>query len=96
MLDHLPKDVKKYSETPVFTEVTVPKKITDNHSTKTGVWGKLCVIEGEVDYIIPHENDDKTPEIKRVISGDFAVIEPTIIHRAQPVGSAKFKVEFYK
>jgi tellurite resistance-related uncharacterized protein len=92
MLHTLPDGVTKYSETPVFTEETVPEKVTNNHSTKAGVWGKLCVLEGSVDYIILGPPED----IKRVEAGDFAVIEPTVIHRALPVGTAKFKVEFYR
>jgi tellurite resistance-related uncharacterized protein len=96
MLKKLPEIMKKYSETPVFTEETVPEKITSNHNTKAGVWGKLCVLEGTVDYIIPHGGSDKSAEVKRINAGNFAIIEPTIIHRAVPIGTAKFKVEFYR
>jgi tellurite resistance-related uncharacterized protein len=92
MKNQLPESVEKYGETIVFTEKTVPEKITNNHDTKPGIWGKLCVIEGIVDYIISGPPE----ELKRVTEGDFAIIEPTVLHRAKPIGPAKFKVEFYR
>ncbi|UTW56077.1 DUF1971 domain-containing protein [Kordiimonas sp. SCSIO 12610] len=92
MKTQLPENVEKYSETPIFTEKTVPKKVTENHDTKAGVWGKLCVLDGAVDYIIPGPPKQE----RRVFAGKFAVIEPTIIHRAKPIGEARFKVEFYR
>lgn len=45
--------IAKYSETPVFSEETTPSKLTSVHDTKQGVWGKLVVLAGEIDYIVP-------------------------------------------
>jgi len=44
MTDDIPADVHKYAESPIFTENTVPEKLTTLHDTKSGVWGRLCVL----------------------------------------------------
>ena len=92
MLVQLPEGLEKYSETPLFTEKSVPDKITNEHRTKPGVWGKLIVFDGGLDYVIPGP-----PEARQHIkAGEFGVIEPEIIHFVDITGSVAFKVEFYK
>ena len=92
MATNLPDDVRKYSETPVYSEQTVPDKLTAEHDLKAGVWGKLCVIAGRLDYHVPGE-----PDLKRAIkTGEHVVIEPRQVHFVRPIGDVQFKVEFYR
>ena len=88
----LPDDVRKYSETTVFTEKSVPEKLLRLHDTKPGVWGRIVVLEGELDYIVPGP-----PERRARLSPERrGVIRPTELHRVAPVGPVRFKVEFLK
>ena len=87
-----PDGLTKYSETAVFTEETVPPKLTSVHDTKPGVWGKLVVKEGALDYIVPGP-----PLVReRIVAGAFGVIEPEVKHRVEMIGPVTFQVEFYK
>jgi len=86
----LPHHVQQYSSSPVFTENTVPKGLLKDHSTKNGVWGLICVNEGELEYIIEdQETHILTPENK-------GVVEPEIKHHIKPLGAVSFFIEFYK
>lgn len=88
----LPDSVKKYAESPVFTEKTVPKKLTREHDTKPGVWGRLIVLEGKLDFVIPGP-PSKTYHIDK---DRPAIIEPTVLHYIVLGGPLKFKIEFLK
>lgn len=88
----LPHGLEKYSETPVFTETTVPAKLKSRHNTKPGVWGKLQVFEGVLDYVISGQPSSR----EKIEAGNFGVIEPEIVHWLEISGPVSFKVEFYK
>ncbi len=87
-----PVILAKYSETPVFTEETVPAKLTSVHDTKQGVWGKLVVLEGALDDIVP----GPPPARQRITPSTYGVIEPAAPHRVELIGPVRFKVEFYR
>lgn len=92
MKQNLPQGLVKYAETPEFTEKTVPDKLTAEHDTKPGVWGKLIVKKGALDYIVPGP-----PLMRaRIESGDFGVIAPQVKHRVKITEPVVFQVEFYK
>lgn len=87
----LPTHLKAYKKTDTFNEESVPKGLLNNHSTKKDVWGKICVIEGELLYTIEDKNEEHklTPSL-------FGVVEPEVKHRVKPLGKVRFYVEFYK
>ncbi|MEZ5981007.1 MAG: DUF1971 domain-containing protein [Parvularculaceae bacterium] len=87
-----PASLSKYSETPVFTQDTVPEKLTSVHDTKRGVWGKLVVLEGALDYIVP----GPPPARQRITPSTYGIIEPAVPHRVELIGPVCFKVEFYR
>ncbi len=87
-----PAILSKYSETPVFTQDTVPAKLTSVHDTKPGVWGKLVVLEGALDYVVL----GPPPARQRITPSNFGVIEPAVPHRVELNGPVRFKVEFYR
>lgn len=93
MTNHrLPANVEKYAETPIFSEDTIPEKLLKLHDTKPGVWGRIVIIEGALDYFIPGPPEACT----RLTQGVFGIIRPAELHRVIPVGSVRFKVEFLK
>jgi tellurite resistance-related uncharacterized protein len=86
------QNLTKYSETPVFTEATVPTSLQAAHATKPGVWGKLCVLTGGLDFVL----EGTKPVVTSVSQGQHAVIEPTVRHHVQVDQPVTFKVEFYR
>jgi len=88
----LPSNISPYKTTPEFTEESVPQGLLNDHNTKEGVWGKIVVFEGTLEYTIQEpllETIELTPD-------KFGVVEPTIKHHIKPIGSVKFHVEFYR
>lgn len=88
----LPTDVKAYKRTPEFDQSTVPEGIRRDHRTKSGVWGKIVVLSGELDYVI-HAPEH---EVVRLRVGQHGVVEPEVWHHVRPVGEVRFYVEFYR
>lgn len=84
--------LEKYSESRIFTEETAPAKLRSAHDTKPGVWGKLVVLDGALDYVVPG------PPLRRwrITPETFGVIEPTAPHYVDLFGPVRFKVEFYR
>lgn len=86
----LPPHVVKYSESPVFTEESIPEALRKNHQTKPMVWGQIVVKEGTLMYL-----RDNRPA-QRVRAGENATIYPEEPHSVAPEGDVTFKVEFYR
>lgn len=87
----LPPDVSAYKRTPEFTETTVPNGLLKDHTTKEGVWGKIVVLEGELEYVI----QEPELEVVQLTPDFFGVVEPTVRHHVKPSGKVRFYVEFY-
>ncbi len=92
MSSQLPNGLQKYAASPVFTETSTPEKLTTAHDTKVGVWGKLIVSEGALEFVVP--GPPATSE--RIAAGAFALIEPTVPHHIRLIGSVEFQIEFYR
>ncbi|MBU6456079.1 MAG: DUF1971 domain-containing protein [Bradyrhizobium sp.] len=88
----LPADVVAYGRTPDFTPQTLPAAFKSAHTTKSGVWGLIRVLEGRLSYHLelPHEGS------KLVSAGETAPIPPNIPHRVAFVEGGRFFVEFFK
>jgi len=86
----LPPDVRPYRRTPDFDASSVPAGLLRSHTTKAGVWGRICVLEGELVYRILE------PEIEeRVLApGIDGVVEPGVPHEVVLREGARFFVEF--
>jgi len=88
----LPEAIKKYAESPVFTTNSVPAKLTQAHSTKAGVWGRLNVLQGSLDYIIT--GPPKT--VTKLYAGDHTIIKPQETHLVALAPDTRFQIEFLK
>ena len=90
----LPDGLAAYRRTPEFTEATIPAGLKRAHSTKHGVWGLIHVLEGQLRYRILDER--RNPEETLLAPGlPPGIVEPTILHEVEPVGSVRFQVEFF-
>jgi len=91
-MKQLPTNVVPYKRTPEFDEFSIPTGLLREHTTKENVWGKIVVLQGELQYTI-HE-----PEREVVVLDQrtYGVVEPTVRHEVKPLGQVKFYVEFLK
>lgn len=88
----LPSDAVAYKRTAEFTEETVPAGLRKSHTTKAGVWGRICVLSGRLRYRILEptiEEHELTPE-------NEGVVEPEVPHEVEPIGEVLFFVEFLR
>ncbi len=79
-----------YSSTPVFDETTLPAALRARHTTKTGVWGMVRVLEGKVKltYLEP-------PSEILLDSNTHGLLIPEQPHFVEPIGKMKMRVDFY-
>lgn len=88
----LPDTVSAYKRTPEFNQDTVPKGLLKAHQTKIGVWGKIIVLKGELEYTI------NAPEQEVILLDEQTqgIVEPAILHQIKPLGEVQFYIEFYR
>lgn len=87
----LPGTVEKYSQSRAFTETTTPANLQKLHATRPGVWGKLVMESGLMDFEWEAEATRLSLE-----TGDTVVIPPETPHRVILRGPVSFLVEFYR
>jgi len=87
-----PTDVEPYQRTAEFTETTIPAGLLREHSTRGGVWGRICVLEGKLSYEIL----GPVAETQVLSPGTDGMIEPEMLHQVRPLGSVRFFVEFLR
>ena len=88
----VPDGFDEYSATPWFDEQTVPAGLRADHSTKRGVWGRIEVTDGALDYEVTSPFAYKT----QLGAGHEAWIPPEAVHHVTPVGTVRFRVHFLK
>ncbi len=88
----LPDRVSKYAETTLFSERTIPDKLTSDHDLKAGVWGKISVLVGGLEFHVQGEAE----QIRVIKAGEHAIIEPEQVHFVRPMRQVEFKIEFYR
>jgi len=91
----LPPGLESYRRTDGFTEATVPKGLLADHTTKEGAWALIHVAEGQLRYRV---TDPRRAPLDIVLTPEGApgVIEPTVRHHVEPIGSVRFHVEFWR
>ena len=88
----IPPNVVAYKRTREFSETSVPASLTRRHATRSGVWGRICVLHGALRYRIL----EPEPEEHLLSPGDPGVVEPEVPHSVEPVGQVRFFVEFLR
>ncbi len=88
----LPEGFQSYKRTPAFDATSVPDSLRKAHSTKTGIWAKVRVLEGQLRYTV------HAPLHKEFILGpeQHGIIFPELLHHVEPMGLVRFFVEFFK
>ena len=86
----LPADVALVRTTPEWDETSLPDGLRRAHQVAEGVWGRMVVRAGTVEFVF---EDDDTHIV--VEAGGAVVIPPGRLHHVTPVGPATLAVEFY-
>ncbi len=87
----LPADVRPYQRTPEFNEATIPPGLLRDHSTKSGVWGVIHVLDGELEYHILQPIEEH--HVLR--PGMDGIVEPAMKHQVSAPRAVRFYVEFH-
>jgi tellurite methyltransferase len=88
----IPSGYEPYRRTPVFDEGSIPPALLRHHATKPGIWGRIHVIHGSVDYLM-HEPFDSTERLTADCPG---VVVPEVDHRLEVSGPVSLFVEFWR
>ena len=95
MTSPLPPGLEPYKRTATFTETTIPAGLLGEHSTKEGVWGLIEVESGTLRYLVTDPRREAR-DLTLVAGGEPGIVEPTILHRVEPVGQVRFHVQFLR
>jgi hemoglobin len=88
----IPDGFKSYGRSPEFTPETLPARLRSAHSTKSGTWGLLHVLEGEIRYQLepPYRGE------RLVCASETIVIEAEIPHHVAFTEPGRFYIEFHR
>lgn len=80
-----------YRSTPIFDETSLPDALRERHDTKSGVWGLIRVLEGQLKLTILE------PLCEAILEpGRPGVVLPQQPHFVTPISAMKMQVDFYK
>lgn len=88
----IPEHFIAYKKTPVFDQHNVPKGLLKSHSTQSGVWARIEVLQGRLAY---HIEAPLTADFELTTERSGVVIAE-VSHRIKPLGEVRFYVEFYR
>lgn len=79
-----------YRTTAEFDEVTLPAALRREHRTKSGTWGLVRVLEGQLKltFVDP-------PSVQIVSPAAPGLLLPEQPHLVEPIGKMRMQVEFY-
>ena len=88
----IPEGFGVYKKTPIFDENTIPAGLLNAHQTKSGTWGRIVVLKGELLYRILEPIESRY----LLDPNQQGVVEPEILHDVTPQGAVQFYVEFLR
>jgi tellurite resistance-related uncharacterized protein len=90
-MPELPEDAQEYRRTVTFTEDTVPEGLLRAHRTKPGVWARIVVEAGQLEYTLESSQSTFT-----LAPGRPGVAPPEALHHVRASGPVRFHVVFLK
>ena len=85
----LPAHVRAYKRTATFTQDDIPAGLRADHQTKPGVWARIVVEDGKLEYQCTRGTFVLRP-------GVLGIVEPALGHHVRPIGDVRFYVEFFR
>jgi tellurite resistance-related uncharacterized protein len=92
MTDHLPAGLQYVRTTDTFDHEHHPAGLRRAHRVADGVWARLFVHTGGLDFSFEDEPDDTI----RITGGGFIVIPPGRLHHVDITGPVTFALEFHR
>ena len=95
----LPTGLQFVRSTPVFDEHSVPAGLLAAHRVSEGVWGRLVVFSGQLDFVfedVTRAAVRNQSQRRTVGAGDVQVIPPGEPHHVEVDGPVEFHVEFHR
>lgn len=91
-MNSLPDSVAHYKSTPEFSQETVPAALLRDHTTAAGVWGKIVILDGALEYHIV----EPVPELHLLAPGVDGIVVPQMKHHLVLTGPVRFRVDFHR
>ncbi len=88
----LPDGLVLARTTPTYDQDSVPPGLLKAHQVATGVWGRLSVKDGVLDFAF----DEFPDEVRSIRAGQHVVIPPARPHHVTAHSPVSFFVEFYR
>ncbi|MCD5375398.1 DUF1971 domain-containing protein [Candidatus Gracilibacteria bacterium] len=92
----IPKTYYKYKEMPIWENDTIAPGLLKIHNTKIGVYGKINVMLGELEYTVYDGEDGNEVSTTILTPSNPGIAKPQEWHKIKPLGKMKMFVEFYK
>ena len=89
----LPDDVVASGVSPEFDAGNLPAALQHEHRTAAGVYGRLNVLVGNLDFVRRTADGDA---VETLSAGDRHVILPEEVHRVELGPNARFRIEFFR
>lgn len=90
--DSMPAGFVAYARSPDFTPETLPAKLQAAHTTKSGTWALLHVLEGQVLC----ELEPPRAGQRLVVAGEQVVIVAQVFHHVRFTVPGRMFVEFFR
>ena len=84
-----PVDVRPY-RTREFDDATLPAGLVRDHATARGVWARIHVRQGVLDYHV----GEPINRTLRLAAGSVGIVVPQVRHRIEPMGRVRLRIEF--
>lgn len=84
-----PADVRPYRSRE-FVDATLPAGLVRDHATARGVWARIHVLLGVLDYHV----GEPLNRTLRLAAGSVGIVVPEVRHRIEPIGRVKVRIEF--
>lgn len=92
MTDQIPNGYELARTTPTFDNDSVPAGLLNAHRVADGVWGRLVVHTGALDFVF----DDHAESSVSISAGEHVIIPPARPHHLEFDQAASFAIEFYR
>lgn len=90
-----PDNLRAYKTTPHFTTQTVPSALTRSHRTKSGVWGRIEVLQGML-HLTRFGDDGRVIAVEDISAGETAIVHPEEPHCVALADDSAFFVTFLR
>ena len=88
----MPRRHAPYRQTPEFDECSVPDALRKRHTTRAGVWARIHVTRGALEYHVHGED----PRVEQLTPDRPGTVVPEVEHHVETPEPVTFLVEFWR